>query len=397
VDQPLEEARRALDGWQDDEVDGLINFWDFPVDLLTAKLAAERGLPGPNVAGLLKCKHKYWSRLIQRETAPEVVPDFAAVDPHDDRAWDRLSLDPPFWLKPVTGFLGQLGFLVRDRRDFEHALSVIRPRIRHFGEPLNQVLDWVDLPDDIAELGGHACIAEGLIGGRQCTLEGFQHDGDVEVYGVVDSTTYPWIPVFFSLEYPSQLPGDVEARMVRFSKDIIRAHGLEEGSFNIEYYWDARRDEIKLLEINPRISQSHGPLFQLVDGAPNHVVPVDLARGRRPGQRDRRGVYGHAGKFMVRRFDDARVRRVPREDELAALQERFPRMFFEPMVEVDERLSEVHHQDQYSYLLAELFIGGDDPADCHARYYRCQDAMTFELDYQDGDDWTATGGGRRPT
>lgn len=380
VDRPLELARKNLDRFKG-SIDGFVSFWDFPVSMLTPILAAEYGYPATDLTGLFKCEHKYWSRVIQREAAPEVVPNFQAVDPFDKEAWKKIELVPPFWIKPVKAFLGQLGFLIRDRKDFQRAMRLTRKRIEHFGKPFNRLREWVDVPEDIAHVGGTWCIAEEIIGGRQCTLEGYEYDGEIRSHGIVDSYLYAFTPVFFSLEYPSQLPDDVQQRMIEATQKIMQAHEFQHGAFNIEYYWRERTDEIKLLEINPRISQSHGPQFWMVDGAPNHKVIVDLALGRKPEMPYREGPYRYAGKFMMRRFNDAIVRKVPSEEELAALRKRFPVAFIEPAVREGERLSEIFHQDQYSFLLAELFLGGRNPAHCYDVYYRCSDALNFELDY----------------
>lgn len=380
VNRPLELARERLNRFGG-SIDGFLHYWDFPVGALTAILADEYGCPASDLAGILKCEHKYWSRVLQREAAPEAVPDFQAVDPFDREAWQKIELKPPFWIKPVKAFLGQLGFLIHDRADFRRAMRLTRERIRHFGKPFNRLMEWIDVPGEIARVDGNWCIAEEIIGGRQCTLEGYEWDGEIYSHGIVDSFLYAYMPVFFSLEYPSQLPEDVQGRMKDITRRVMKAHGYKHGAFNIEFYWRERTDEIMLLEVNPRISQSHGPQFWMVDGAPNHKVIVDLALGRRPEMPHRKGPYGHAGKFMIRRFNDARVRRAPTAEEVTALRRRFPGAFIEPAVKEGERLSEIHHQDQYSFLLAELFLGGRDSAHCYDVFYRCADALHIELDY----------------
>jgi hypothetical protein len=50
-----------------------------------------------------------------------------------------------------------------------------------------KILEMVDLPPAIAEVGGTACIAEEEAHGVQCTVEGYAHGGGVEAYGVVQS------------------------------------------------------------------------------------------------------------------------------------------------------------------------------------------------------------------
>ena len=64
--------------------------------------------------------------------------------------------------------------------------------------------------------------------------------------------------------------------------------GYDGTRFNVEYFWDAERDALTLLEINPRHSQSHAELFAWVDGVANHHHMIELrwgvTRGRRTGR-----------------------------------------------------------------------------------------------------------------
>ena len=76
-DALLERSRAELDAF-DGSVDAIVTHWDFPTSVLGPVLATERGLPAPSLTSLLKCEHKYWSRLEQRRCVPEVVPGFVA-------------------------------------------------------------------------------------------------------------------------------------------------------------------------------------------------------------------------------------------------------------------------------------------------------------------------------
>lgn len=47
-------------------------------------LAERHGLPHVPLEAVLKCEHKYWSRIEQREVADE-IPNFGIVDLEADR------------------------------------------------------------------------------------------------------------------------------------------------------------------------------------------------------------------------------------------------------------------------------------------------------------------------
>src|SRR5690606_40175031 len=61
----------------------------------------------------------------------------------------------------------------------------------------------LDLPPEIAEVGGSACLVEQEATGNQVTVEGYSHDDGIEIYGVIDSITHPDAPSFLRYEYPS--------------------------------------------------------------------------------------------------------------------------------------------------------------------------------------------------
>ena len=65
-------------------------------------------------------------------------------------------------------------------------------------------------------------MAEQVIGGRQCTVEGYVHDGEVVPYGTVDSIRYPQVLSFFYYLYPSTLPAP---RAGRDERDHPRGDG----------------------------------------------------------------------------------------------------------------------------------------------------------------------------
>ena len=58
----------------DTTVDAVIGFWDFPVSTSLPIIQKEFGQVGPSLVSVLKCEHKYWSRLLQKEVVPELVP-----------------------------------------------------------------------------------------------------------------------------------------------------------------------------------------------------------------------------------------------------------------------------------------------------------------------------------
>jgi hypothetical protein len=380
VPELLEGARERLEKFEG-SVDAIVGFWDFPVSTMLPLLREPYGLPSATFEAVLKCEHKYWSRLEQQVACPEVTPGFCVIDPFADDPAGGLTIEYPFWIKPIKAASSYLGFKVRGRHELDTAMEITRRRIRRFGNPFNYLLQYADLPPEVAPVGGNHCIAEAIISADcQCTLEGYVHAGEVVVYGIVDSFRSglnPWS--FTRYQYPTRLPEEIQERMIQIAGRLLGQVGYDNSPFNMEFFWDSNSDELRLLEINTRISKSHAPLFKLVDGMYHHKVMVDTALGRNPEFPHRQGEHRYAAKFMWRVASNAIVARVPTEREIEQLRARVPELQLQIHVKEGMRLSELSDQDSYTYEIAVLFLGGDNELELQEKYAMCQESLHLHL------------------
>lgn len=363
-------------------VDAIVGYWDFPTSGLLPVLRRARGLPGPSLESFLKCEHKYWSRLEQARSVPECVPAFQALDPFDEGAVEAVEIDYPFWIKPVKAHSSHLGFRIENADQLRDVLPAIRRGIGLFGQPFDEITALAELPDEVAAVTGHHCIAERIISsGRQCTLEGYVQNGEVHLVGLVDSlrdSTHP--SVLLRYEYPSSLPDATRARMLAITRRFIAQTGYDNAPFNIEFFLDEQADHIWLLEINARISRSHAALFQLVDGVPHFQVMVDVALGIPPRMPHREGPYPVAAKQMLRVFEDGLVRRVPSAREIRRVEEAFPGTLVHLNVHEGMRLSALKHQDSFSWELGVLFTGAASHEALAEQIDQCRRMLPFEIE-----------------
>ncbi|MCG6659700.1 ATP-grasp domain-containing protein [Halomonas campisalis] len=383
----LDEATARLEAFEG-SIDAIVGYMDFPVSTMLPILCERFGTRTTSLASLLKCEHKYWSRRVQQEVVPEHIPAFTAFDPFDDDALTRIGeagLYIPFFVKPIKSSGSRLGFLIDSPETFYRAIEQLRDQIGLIADPFNTVLEQARLPAGVAGVDGGFCLAEEVIGGWQCTVEGYVFEGEVVSYGIVDSLRYPGVLSFFHYRYPSGLPDYVQAKMRELTQTVMTHIGYDNAAFNVEYFWDEVRERIWLLEINTRISQSHCDLFEKVDGVSHQQVTVDLALGRRPDMPSRQGAFPLAAKFFYRVFfRDARVTRVPTVEEIAALKAEFPGSAIELQVAEGQRLSSLPEQDSYSYALAHVWLGADDVEQLHARYDSLAARLFFGFDEIDG-------------
>lgn len=380
IDDMIAAGKAQLDGFEG-SVDAIIGHWDFPSTALMAIFREHCGLQGPSLVSVLLSEHKYWCRLHAQEAIPDHTPAFEAVNPFADDAAERIELPYPFWLKPTIAFSSQLAFKVRNREDLDEALTALRAGIGRFGEPFGTFMERVELPTDIpAEIDGYHAIAEEALGGELSTAEGFIREGSVTVYGIVDSYREGRHGSSFSrYQLPSRMPAEIEERVIDTTRRLVPELWLDNTPFNIEYFWDRESQHVWLLEINPRLSKSHAPLFADTTGSSHHEVAVEIALDGQP-QYPRLGESSVAAKFMLRRYNDARVTRVPGREELQALEGEYPGTHIEIAVEEGQRLSELRGQDAYSYEVAVVFMGGEDTESLLKQYEDLKSRLGLEFD-----------------
>jgi hypothetical protein len=379
----LAEAEAALSAF-DGPIDAVVGTMDFPVSTMLPILCRRFGTRTTTLESLLRCEHKYWSRRVQADAIPDHVPRFTAFDPFDRDALQRIGqagLAFPFFVKPIKSSGSRLGFRIDNPEDFADAVRKLQADIGTISAPFDHVLAQADLPDEIRAVDGRYCMAEQIIGGRQCTVEGYVYEGEVVPYGIVDSIRYPQVLSFFYYLYPSTLPERVQETMRDLTRRVMAATGYDNAAFNIEFFWDEVQDRIWILEINTRISQSHCDLFEKVDGVSHQQVTVDLGLGRRPDMPARAGAYRVAGKFFYRVFfKDATVTRAPDADEVAAAEAKVPGAVVAPQIAAGLRLSDLPEQDSYSYALAYVWLGASNLSTLLWNYEQVLKRLSFEFD-----------------
>jgi len=373
----IDKAAAAMENF-DGTVDAVASFYDFPGTVLVPILAERFGLPGPSLESVLKCENKYWSRLEQQKVIPDFIPQFRAFDPNNASAYSELNLLTPFWIKPIKSFRSFLAFQINDERQFNEVMVVCREKGEFMGKPFAYLMKHFNMPDEIANMP-ESFIAESPIGGFQCTLEGYSFNGNVTIYGVVDSVREQDSSSFSRYEYPSSLPLEIQHRMIDVARLAVQQAGLDDCAFNVEFFYDQTSDHVWLLEINPRISQAHVDIFEKVHGISHHSVMVDLALNRKPKPMERRGQFNLAAHFMLRTFESGKISRIPSPEAIEKLTRRQPGTIVKIPVKPGQHLDDLQGQDMYSYELANVYIGGRDQMDILDKYDQALTALQFDI------------------
>ncbi len=377
----LAKAEQRMDEFNG-SIDGVLGYMDFPVSTLVPVLSEKFGLRSAPVSSFIKCEHKYWSRLEQQQSIPEHIPQFCLFDPFSENPAGQINLHYPYWIKPVKSFGSHLGFRINNRQDLDEAIPVIREHITRISRPFDLLLDHLQLnmPNEVAGVSGHHFLAESLIGGLQCTMEGCMYENELYVHGIVDSIRYPNRSVFFRYQYPSSLPRKVQRRMETVARTFLRHIGYNNSAFNMEFFWDRRKDKLYMLEVNTRIAQHHSDLFHKVDGVSNHKVPVDLVLGKPPHIPEGKGEFKLAAACFYREFQNAWVSHVPSGPEIAKIEQDYPGTIIQVDVCPDMYLSDLVEQDSYSYILALIYLGADNQKTMLSNYRKCLNLLNITLE-----------------
>ncbi len=369
-----EERINAVDG----RPSGIITYFDFPAQDIVPILISKFGLKGPDFESVLKCEHKFWSRLAQQECIPKHIPTFMTVDPFDENVFNNIEIPFPFWIKPFRSFRSYLAFEITNRQQFKVSIEEIRNNIQFIHRPFMKLLEMHELPDSISKIK-ESCIIESSLYGRQCTVEGYVFNGEINFYGVVDSLKENHFSSFSSYEYPSSLEQWIQDKIRDVATTFIKHIKFDNSAFNMEFFYNTFTEEVYLLEVNTRISQSHADLFEKVHGISNHQVMLQIALGEHPTPLGNNGKFKYASKFMLRTFEVGTVVSVPSKDSIEKVIKEMPDTIISVLVEEGQELEQLELQDSYSYELAEIYIGGNSRSELKEKYDRALDMLNFKI------------------
>jgi biotin carboxylase len=334
-------------------------------------VAKKLGLVGPDPAVIVGHQHKYYSRLWQQQYVPEATPSFWLIDPYDIQSSKQLAL--PIFLKPVKSFFSMLANEIRTKTEFMYWIEQAQFPVA-FLEPFN----WF-LKKSSFDLQSHYLIAEEVLRGEQCTIEGFVHNGEVGILGVTDSIMFPGTISFKRFEYPSHLPQSVQDRMEAIAATLMKRTGFDNGFFNIEFMYDPKTDRLAIIEVNPRAASQFADLYEKVDGVNSYQYLVQLAVGKKPVPMRRKGIHTIAGSCVLRTFENKRVRKAPGSKELERLYTEFPDARVQIFHKKGDLLSDAL-QDGKSYRYGLVHLGAGDSQELQEKFEYCQKLLDFQFE-----------------
>ncbi len=343
--------------------------------LIAAIVAQRMGLPGTNPQAILQSQHKWLARQIQQRVAPQATPAFAHFSYEIDKA-EQAGLPFPFFVKPIKATWSVLARRVDHFAELQQHLNfhpLEKFIIKRLVKPFNDILH----DNGIHDVDAHHLIAEELIDGHLVTLEGYAKDGQIHHLGITDSVMFGQTYAFKRFAYPSCLSPAVQQRMQDIATTVMQATGFDFGLFNMELYYREAFDDIKIVEINPRLARQFCDMHEKVDGQNTFdlllalYLQQDLPQKLSP-------QYGCAASFVFRDFSGKGLITGPTKTELDWLKLTYPdaRLLVYPKHGAS-LAREIKWLGSYRY--AVLNLGGADEADLMRRHDDIVQHLTFTL------------------
>lgn len=351
--------------------DGIIGVDEFLSCLIVTKANERLDHPHNDLALELTLQHKFYSRELQQKHIPKHVPSYAI--------WKGAgTMSMPYFLKPIRGSASILASAIHNENDltnYNHISIVKKIFLKSLLRQFNLLcLKHADLPIVEGPL-----IAEELMSGIQLTVEGFVQDGENHIVGIVDSVMYPGSRLSFKqFDYPSKLPPDVQENLRQITEKFIKGINYSHGFYNIEYFYDPEKGEIKLIEINPRMAFQFTDLYEKVDGLNTFDIFLKLVVGEKPILKHREGKYNCASSFVRRTFEDGLVQVVPQNEEVEIIENEFnARVLMQ--ANLGQWLSSDYFQDTESFRLMTVNLGGDSQAELKQKNLLIEERLKFEI------------------
>jgi len=357
--------------------DGVIATEDHPAAFVASILAREFNLPGPSPESVLLCQHKYYSRVAQRRAIPEAVPPFGLI-PLDGSDSNHSVLPFPFFLKPVKGVLSILAGVVDSTEDLRRFVEDAVLRMPPFAEPFDRLVEEAGLSERYP-LGGNHLIGEEILQGDQVTLEGYVFQGETHLIDIVDSIFYPGTRSFERFQAPSKLPRPVQERMLHLACRFVEAIDFSNGIFNLEFVYEPRQDSIHLIEANSRMAHQFAGMMEAIHGTNPYEILADLSFGIRPRFKRHGGANKTAASFVLRKFSDAVVTKVPTDVEIRAALSPFPFAEIEILAKPGRCLSDYFRQDEESYRYAIVNLAASSEAELLEKFREMETNLPFEF------------------
>lgn len=339
--------------------------------LLASWICRQVGCPAPDPELILKIQNKYTCRNLQSKSIKGVIPEYEFFSMESS---ESVKMAFPFFIKPTKGVFSFLSQEINSEKELENYIEISQPVYQDKLTQLKQLKTHLNIESE--EQDGFLC--EELLKGQQLTVEGYATGDTVHIMGIVDSVMYSGTQAFQRFEYPSKLPKDVQNRLIDVSKKLMSDIHFKYGLFNIEYFYDETDSSIYLLELNPRMSSVFSEHFDKVLGYTGYDVLLNIIGSAGKAIEGTKGRYSVASAFVLRRFEDACVKKMPTQDYLNKLKKDF-----DMQIKIDVKAGDVLSKKfpgHSNYKYATVHLGADTWTTLYEKFAIVEKLLDFEFE-----------------
>ena len=358
------------------KADGILGADDFISCLYASRACKELDLPGAKTELELIFQHKYYSRVLQNEIVPEYIPKFQLLNFKKPPTY-------PFFAKPIRGAASIMAKRIHSDQEFKNYQKMPFLKLFTFHR-------LVSLFQNIAfKIAGvkpvqEMAVAEEIIEGNQCTLEGVVFKGINYTIGITDSVMYPNSKLSFErFNFPSKLDQGIQNKMAEVAEKLMLSSGFDFGFYNIEFFHNPNTGEIKIIEVNPRMAFQFTDLYEKVLGINTFDLLLRMTAGEDISEVlqkiSTKGNYQKATSFVLRTFQDAKVLVHPSINQVTNYLNLFPDARLMIQAKTGDKLSDDIFQDVESFRLLTLNVGGNTDVELLNKYEKALKMLPFTL------------------
>jgi hypothetical protein len=347
------------------------------ISCLYASAASEKlGLASNSMQLELSFQHKYYSRLLQQKFVPEAVPKFGIL---------KVDAPPPFpfFAKPIRGSASLMAQRLNSKEELKSFLKIPMMKKLFYMRMLSTFENIAEKFGGLKKIGS-PLIYEEVLSGEQYTLEAYVHEGEHHFVGVVDSVMYPQSKISFSkFVFPSRLPEAIQSRMREIAERLMKGAGYKFGFYNIEFFYNEKTDDLKIIEINPRMAFQFTDLYEKVLGFNTFDLWLKmLTRSKVDKLKDSpRGKHRFAASLVLRSFQDGFVEKTPSSEDFLKIEKEFDARIMK-MAIAGMQLSSDIFQDVESFRLMTVNLGGESVQEIEEKYQSIVSRLPFNIRYK---------------
>ncbi len=325
--------------------DGIFSYGD-KGSLIAAYFVDKNNLAGPSVASILGCQHKYIARVAQKETNPEVTPDFWGIDLSDESVEPNIPSDIqyPVIVKPA---ISNYSFLVQKCHSEKELRDWIDQNAQKMREDSSEYKDFIH---SIApEINSNIVVIESFGKGIQATFDGYMYEGNAYAFGITDSIMREHgIGQFDRFEYPSTMPYSLNERLRKIAEKYLQKIDFRHGSFNIEFFYDIATDQIMIIECNSRSAMQFVKMYRDATNMDMCRMMIDLSIGDDPGIAAKNYSGKEVAVCAVFSHDvDAVVLDFPSKENLKKIEEEIPKGWLKKKKKKGQKLTALRHNEDW--------------------------------------------------